>query len=278
MPAATTMFPRATQLPERPPSGSCPPGRTGQSATDTWQGGAAIPDRAEAADRTRLLRVVLLLKHGCSLGFAVATPGIGDFRLEGRPIGHAIQPVADRLPGSDRGRLASQHEERGLEGFLSVLLMAQHPPAHTQDRRPVTVDQGLEGSLVTAIDIALRSCRSVARRRPWPRRSREDIAESRESVGWPSRSLLVGFYLLLPARGEPHIVFFSFCDRLLAGPAVAERLQCGAALPGRLGQRCWECRRSAPGGTAASVGSKVGTVSGCLQAGQDVLWPANSGP
>jgi hypothetical protein len=41
--------------------------------------------------------------------------------------------------------------EGGLERVLRVVDVAEHAPAHAQDRRSVPPDQGLEGGLVIAV-------------------------------------------------------------------------------------------------------------------------------
>ena len=54
-------------------------------------------------------------------------------------------PTASRLP--DRARLAHQNQERGLEGVVGVVRVAQELPADAQDHRPVAVHQRGEGGL-----------------------------------------------------------------------------------------------------------------------------------
>src|SRR5262249_38158831 len=43
--------------------------------------------------------------------------------LEGGGGGGAVQPVPDRLPAQQHGRLAGEDEERGLEGVLRVVVV-----------------------------------------------------------------------------------------------------------------------------------------------------------
>ncbi len=44
-------------------------------------------------------------------------------------MGHAMQPVSERIAVADRGRLAGEQEERGLEGILGVRRTAEDLPA-----------------------------------------------------------------------------------------------------------------------------------------------------
>src|SRR5262249_2627232 len=74
---------------------------------------------------------------------------------QGNAVGDAVQPGADRLPLTDRAGLAGQREERGLEGVLGVLRVAQDPPAHTEHHRAVPPHQQLERRLVPLGDEAL---------------------------------------------------------------------------------------------------------------------------
>ena len=45
---------------------------------------------------------------------------------------------------------AEEDDERGLEGVLGVLVVAEGPAAHAEDHRPVPADQLAEGGLVAA--------------------------------------------------------------------------------------------------------------------------------
>jgi len=56
-------------------------------------------------------------------------------------VGNAVQPTAQRLALANRTCLASQDEERGLEGVLSVLSMVQDAAAHAQHHRTMTLHQ-----------------------------------------------------------------------------------------------------------------------------------------
>jgi hypothetical protein len=73
-----------------------------------------------------------------------------------RPVGHAVEPAADRVTGRYRRRLADKHEEGGLEGILGVVQVRQETAAHTQHRRAVPSNQGLESGCVTCCHVAAK--------------------------------------------------------------------------------------------------------------------------
>jgi hypothetical protein len=50
---------------------------------------------------------------------------------------------------SDRGRLARQHQETGLEDILGILDMLEQPPAQTQDHRPMPPNQRRKSRFVS---------------------------------------------------------------------------------------------------------------------------------
>ena len=56
-----------------------------------------------------------------------------------------MQPAPDRLLPAHGGGPADEDEERGLEGVLGVVLVAQDRAADAEDHRPVPLDQGREG-------------------------------------------------------------------------------------------------------------------------------------
>src|SRR6516165_10382744 len=66
----------------------------------------------------------------------------------GRAPGHAVQPARQRRVPADRGGVAGQHEEGGLEGVLRVLVVAQHAAADAHDEGTVAPYQRGEGGLV----------------------------------------------------------------------------------------------------------------------------------
>ena len=73
----------------------------------------------------------------------------------------------------DRGRLAGQDEERGLERVLGIMVIAQNGPARRRDHGTMPCHQGREGRPVVRVSVA----RSVAPRR-----------EVRQSCHQPKRS------------------------------------------------------------------------------------------
>ena len=94
-----------------------------------------------------------------------------------------MQPAADGAVDPDRGGLAPQQEEGGLEGVVGVVGVVEHASADAQDHRPVPADQGLEGQLVAVGDVSFQEprigqarqgalaeeaiiCRRAASRRP----------------------------------------------------------------------------------------------------------------
>ena len=73
--------------------------------------------------------------------------GRGGPRAPGDPAGDLVQPGGQGVPHPQRAGLARQDEERGLEGVLRRVLVAQDRTAGAQDRRAVPLDQGREGAL-----------------------------------------------------------------------------------------------------------------------------------
>ena len=67
-----------------------------------------------------------------------------------------MQPVAEDGPRSERGGLADQDEERGLEGVLGVGVVAQDAAADAQDHRAVPAHQRGEGRLVAPAEELLQ--------------------------------------------------------------------------------------------------------------------------
>src|SRR5262249_46778197 len=75
-------------------------------------------------------------------------PGRRPPRVAGRAPGHAVQPAGQRRVPADRGGVAGQHEEGGLEGVLRVLVVAQHAAADAHDQGAVAPHQRGESGLV----------------------------------------------------------------------------------------------------------------------------------
>src|SRR5262249_13651761 len=69
-------------------------------------------------------------------------------RLACDPAGDATQPVPEPFGLSDRPGLACQHQKRGLESVLGVLLLTQYPPAHAHDQRTVSMHERRKGLLI----------------------------------------------------------------------------------------------------------------------------------
>jgi hypothetical protein len=88
----------------------------------------------------------------------LARPPLGGCgpRLQRRLLGHAVEPVGDHLPRYDRGRLADEDEEGGLEGVLGVVVIAQDTAAHTPDHRAMPTHQGCQSRLVTTAEVVLQ--------------------------------------------------------------------------------------------------------------------------
>ncbi len=53
----------------------------------------------------------------------------------------AVEPAPDRSPVADGGGAADEDQERGLEGVLGVVIVAQDRVADAEDHRPVPLDQ-----------------------------------------------------------------------------------------------------------------------------------------
>ena len=58
---------------------------------------------------------------------------------------HPEEPARQRIAPPDRARLLGQDQKRRLRRVLSVVKVAQHLAADTQNHRPVAVDQRGEG-------------------------------------------------------------------------------------------------------------------------------------
>jgi len=71
-------------------------------------------------------------------------------------VGHAVEPVADHLPRSDRRRPADEDEEGGLEGVLGVLVAGEYAAADPPDHRGVPSHEGFQSRPVPAADEALQ--------------------------------------------------------------------------------------------------------------------------
>ena len=65
----------------------------------------------------------------------------------GRPVSDAVEPGAEPFGLPDRTGLAGQDHERGLEGVLGVVGVAEQALTDTEDERSVPHNQGGEGQL-----------------------------------------------------------------------------------------------------------------------------------
>ncbi len=64
-----------------------------------------------------------------------------------------VQPPCDGLPATESAGRLCQREERGLEGVLDVLLVAEDAATGGPDHRPVPPDQHLERGRVTVLGV-----------------------------------------------------------------------------------------------------------------------------
>jgi hypothetical protein len=64
-------------------------------------------------------------------------PGHRSPSLQGRPVGHTVQPGPEARPLVDRRRPADEDEEGGLEGVLGVVIVAQDATADPEHHRAV---------------------------------------------------------------------------------------------------------------------------------------------
>ena len=78
--------------------------------------------------------------------------------LRGRdPQRHSVQPGRHRTPTTDRPRPDGQDQERGLEGVLDLVAIAEHGAADAEHHRPVSGQQGGEGKLGRLVVVAERA-------------------------------------------------------------------------------------------------------------------------
>ena len=74
-------------------------------------------------------------------------PGREGARPERGARGHAVQPGAEGITHPERAGLADEHQERGLERVVRVVLVAQDPLASAEDHRPVALHEHRERTL-----------------------------------------------------------------------------------------------------------------------------------
>ncbi len=76
-----------------------------------------------------------------------ATDGRRPSGARGDPPGDPVQPARRRFMPADRPGLAGEDQERGLEGILRVVLVAEPGAAGPQDHRAMPLDECGEGNL-----------------------------------------------------------------------------------------------------------------------------------
>jgi hypothetical protein len=67
---------------------------------------------------------------------------LGPFRYTERD---PVEPTGYGMTQADRAGLANEEQERGLEGILGVVRVAEHVLADTEHHRAMALDQGGEG-------------------------------------------------------------------------------------------------------------------------------------
>jgi len=74
-----------------------------------------------------------------------------------------VQPARQGISSPDFAARLDQDQEGRLEGVLSIVWIAQYPPADAQDHRPVPTHQRLEGPGVPLGEETLEELRVVQR-------------------------------------------------------------------------------------------------------------------
>jgi hypothetical protein len=104
----------------------------------------------------------------------------------GDTAGNAVEPAAERALMVEAGGLAGEDEEGGLEGVLGVLHVAKDAAAQAEHERSVSLDEGGEGGLLTAVDESLQQVRIGGVR---PGQGGEPAAEAGEGPAEQSHGL-----------------------------------------------------------------------------------------
>jgi hypothetical protein len=86
---------------------------------------------------------------GAALGIGEA--GAAEAGVAGSVEGDAVEPAGQALGAGQRGGLAQQGEEGGLEGVLGGVGVAQDAAADGQDHRAVPADEQGEGVLLAGV-------------------------------------------------------------------------------------------------------------------------------
>src|SRR5438093_4618874 len=71
--------------------------------------------------------------------------------FNGCVVSDFIKPAAEGTLLDNGPSFAGQDQKRSLECVLGILLVAQHPPANTEDQRTMSPDQGLKGRVILSI-------------------------------------------------------------------------------------------------------------------------------
>ena len=87
--------------------------------------------------------------HGLLLRNPTEAVGPG---APGDPVGDPVEPRPDLLARADQLRLADQDQERGLEGVLGQVRVADHPATHPEHGRTESPHERPQRSLVALLD------------------------------------------------------------------------------------------------------------------------------
>src|SRR5579862_2869449 len=97
----------------------------------------------------------LRFRHVGNLPFSAPSPDSRRPGLESRLISHAIKPVANHVPWHNGSRFTDQHQKRGLESILGVVMAAEQTMAHAPDHRPMPAYQSPERRVFVVAEVAL---------------------------------------------------------------------------------------------------------------------------
>src|SRR5262249_38999389 len=76
-----------------------------------------------------------------------AARGPSRLRPQGQSGGDSVQPASQRSVFAKRAKSLRQHQEGGLEGVFSILMVLQDPPADAEDHLAVAAQDGLVNRL-----------------------------------------------------------------------------------------------------------------------------------
>jgi hypothetical protein len=68
-------------------------------------------------------------------------------RLQGRPVGDPVEPIAERILVADGARPSSEYEEDGLKGVLGIVMVVEDTSTEVQDHGSVALYQNRKGIL-----------------------------------------------------------------------------------------------------------------------------------